>query len=104
MLQTELQQVLVTQKDLDAYLYLHFVNNDAIAFGRDFSSHSSNSRFHDDTSMSTTYWKSFPNMSMISWYASLFSDKIKALPDCGNLVNLKVACVDNIKLSFDNTN
>ena len=50
---------------------LHYFNNDAIGFSRNFSS--SHLRFHDDSSMSITssLGRSFPYISMICWYASL---------------------------------
>ena len=94
MLQVELQQVLVTQKGLDTYF-----NDDAIVFGRNFSSHSSHLSFHDDSSMSTRslLGRSFPYISMICWYESFPSGtfvimvgiKNKSLEaECENLVNL----------------
>ena len=54
---------------------LHFFNDDAIVFGRNFSSHLSRLCFHNDISMSTTslLGRSFPYISMICWYASLSS-------------------------------
>ena len=61
------------------YIYLlHFFNNDAIVFGRNFSSRSSHLRFHDDSSMSATslLGRSFPYISMICWNASLFSSTL----------------------------
>ena len=50
---------------------LHFFNDDAIVFGRNFSSHSCHSYFHNDSSMSTTSWlaRSFPYISKICLYA-----------------------------------
>ena len=39
---------------MDFISLIHFFNNDAIVFGRNFLSHSSHLRFHDDSSMSTT--------------------------------------------------
>ena len=46
---------------------LHFLKDDAIVFGRNFSSHSSHLHFHDDSSMSTTslLGRSSPYISMI---------------------------------------
>ena len=46
---------------------LHFFNDDAIIFGRNFSSHSSHLRFHDDSLVSATslLGRSFPYISMI---------------------------------------
>ena len=78
----------------------HLFNDGAIAFGRNFLSHSSHLRFHDDSSMPTISWLggSFPYISMICWYASLSSGtlvikvdiKNKSFqPECDNLVNIK---------------
>ena len=52
---------------------LHFFNDDAIVFGRNFSSHSSHLRFNDDSSMSTTslLGRFFPYILIICWYESL---------------------------------
>ena len=78
---------------------LHLFNDDAIVFGHIFSSNSSHLRFHDNSSMSTTYLlgRSFPYISMIYWYGSLSSSTLvitvgiinKSLEaECDNLVNL----------------
>ena len=85
---------------------LHFFNDDAFVFGRNFSSDSSHLRCHDDSSMSTTSWlgRSFPCISMICWYASLSSRtllitvgiKNKSLEaECDNFVNLKTSSLVN---------
>ena len=52
---------------------LHFFNDDAIVFSRNFSSHSSHLRFHGDSLMSTIslLGRSFPYISMSCWYESL---------------------------------
>ena len=44
-----------SKKESFGYIFLpHFLNDDATVFGRNFPSHSSHLRFHDDSSMSTT--------------------------------------------------
>ena len=65
---------------------LHFFNDDAIVFGRNFSLHSSHLRFHDDSLMSTTslLGRSFPYISMIFWYASLSSGTLVITVDIKN--------------------
>ena len=75
---------------------LHFFNDDAIVFGRNFSSHLSRLRFHNDISMSTTslLGRSFPYISMICWYAFLFSGTLVITVGIKNK-SLTVAC-DNL--------
>ena len=88
---------------------LHFFNDDAIVFGRNFSSHSSHLRFHDDSSMSTTslLGRSFPYISMICWYESLPSGtfvitvgiKSKSFEaGCDNFVNLNSSSLINLSM------
>ena len=88
---------------------LHFFNDDAIVFGRNFSSHLSRLCFHNDISMSTTslLGRSFPYISMICWYASLSSGtlvitvcikKKRLEAECDNLVNLKSNSLINLSM------
>ena len=88
---------------------LHFFNDDAIVFGRNFSSHSSHLSFHDDSSMSTRslLGRSFPYISLICWYESFPSGtfvimvgiKNKSLEaECENLVNLNSSSLINLSV------
>ena len=88
---------------------LLFFNDDAIVFGRIFSSHSSHLCFHDDSSMSTTHLlgRSFPYVSVIYWYGSLSSGTLtitvgiinKSLAaECDNLVNLNSSLLINLSM------
>ena len=78
---------------------LHVFNDDAIVFGRNFSSHSSHLRFHDDSSMSTTSLlsRSFPYISMICWYESLPSATFAIAVGIKNK-SLEAEC-DNLNLN-----
>ena len=71
-------QVAASFSNTEKFEYIslwHFFNNDAIVFSHNFSSHSSHSHFHDNSSMSTRSLsgRSFPYISMIFWYAPLSS-------------------------------
>ena len=99
-----------SNKERFEYIFsLHFFNDDAVLFGRNFSSNSSHLRFHDDSSMSTKSWLSisFPCISIICWYASLSSGilvitvgiKNKSFEaECDNLVNLNSGSLINLSM------
>ena len=94
---------------------LHFFNDDAIVFGRNFSSHSNNLHFHGDSSLSTTSWlgKTFSYISIICWCASLSRGtlvitvgvKNKSLEaKCDELVNLNSNSLINLSMKgIENT-